>query len=149
MAEFEERDLAESEPPRQKSSEIKDLAEGVGCLAAIGLAIGLCWFGWGYLKNSGWIGQTRITNVYMSGNWLTGEYRACKTPGNLASLVCPGAGKQPEALTQDPNAGCLVCDANKRSFSVAFHGKISGNPADTLNWQCKRETNSISCHAVQ
>jgi hypothetical protein len=58
MAEFEERDLAESEVPKKESSEFKSLAQGIGFLFVIGLMIWLGWYGWGYLKDIGWIPQT-------------------------------------------------------------------------------------------
>lgn len=46
MAEFEERDVAESDPSQYSaSSEHKSLAIGAGFLFAIGLAIWLGWYG--------------------------------------------------------------------------------------------------------
>ncbi len=119
---------------------------GFAILAAW-LAWGIIPAGWRYVNRAGWIEHTQITTVYMDGNWLTGEYRTCETPGNVSFLSCPKAGDDPETIT--PNPKCIYCDANARSFSVGFYGDITGKPEDTSHWQCKRETDSITCRAVQ
>jgi hypothetical protein len=75
MAEFEEIDLKESDPRQYSaSSEHRNLVKGSVCLILIGLAIWLGWFGWGCTKRIGWIEQTRVVDVHMSGDWLAGEY---------------------------------------------------------------------------
>lgn len=141
MAEFEERDLAESEAPKNQPSELKSAVQGAGCLIVIGLAICLGWFGWGYFKRSGWIVQTRVIDVHMSGDWLTGEYRACQTDGRAEALFCPKSGESQTALAASGQAS--------RTFSVGFYGEITGKPEDALSWKCRREAESISCHAVR
>lgn len=141
-AEFEEKDLAESDPSQYSaSSEHRSFAIGAGFLFVVGLAIWLGWFGWGYLKRIGWIEQTRVIDVHVSGDWLAGEYRPCRTDGRAEVLFCPNSGESQAALA----AGGQV----PRSFSVHFYGNMTGKPGDTLNWKCRRETDSISCHAVQ
>ena len=141
MSEFEKIDLAESEAPEKKSSDLKNFAEGIGGLFVIGLAIWLGSFGWGYFKRIGWIEQTRIIDVHMSGDWLTGEYRSCQTDGRADVLYCPNSGESQTALA--------ASEQTPRSFSVGFHGNITGKPEEVLNWKCKREIDSISCRAVQ
>jgi hypothetical protein len=142
MAKFEERDLAESDPKQYSaSSELKSFVIGAGFLFVIGLAIWLGGYGWGYLKRIGWIEQTRVIDVHMSGDWLTGEYRNCQTDGHADVLFCPNSSESKSALG---TSGQIP-----RSLSVGFYGKMTGKPDDTLNWRCKRETDSISCHAVQ
>ena len=141
MAEFEERDLAESETPRNQPSELKSAGQGAGCLIVIGLAIWLGWYGWGYFEHIGWVKQTRVIDVHMSGNWLTGEYRNCQTDGRADVLFCPESGESQAALAASGQA--------PRSFSLAFYGNITGKPEDTLTWKCKRETEVISCRAVR
>jgi hypothetical protein len=142
MAEFEERDLAESDPKQSSaSSELKSFAIGAGFLFAISLAIWLGWYGWGYLKRIGWIEQTRVIDVHISGDWLTGEYRTCHTDGRADVLFCPNSSESQLAFA--------ASGQTPRSFSVGFYGKMTGKPDDTLNWTCKRETDSISCHAVR
>jgi hypothetical protein len=107
----------------------------------IGLAILLAWFGWGYFKRIGWIPQTRVIDVHMSGDWLTGEFRACQTDGLADVLFCP---KPSESQTDLVASGQAPL-----SFSVSFHGNITGKPKDILNWKCKRETESINCRVVR
>jgi hypothetical protein len=141
MADFEERDLAESEAPEKKSSDLKSLAQGIGFLFVIGMVIWLGWYGWRYFKHIGWIPQTRIIDVHMSGDWLTGEYRGCQTDGRADVLFCPKSGESQTVLAASGQA--------PRSFSVGFYGNITGKHDDTLKWICKRETESISCHAVR
>jgi hypothetical protein len=142
MAEFEERDLAESDPSQYSSaSERKNFAKGAGCLVVIGLAIWLGWYGWGFFKRIGWIPQTGVIDVHMSGDWRTGEFRACQTDGRADVLFCPKSGESQTALAASGPA--------PRSFSVSFHGNITGKPEDILNWNCKRETESINCRAVR
>lgn len=142
MAEFEERDFAESDPRQYStSSESKNVAIGAAFLIVIGLAILLGWFGWGYFKRIGWIPQTRVIDVHMSGDWLAGEFRACRTDGHADILSCPKSGESQAAFAargQPP-----------RSFSVSFYGNITGKPEVDLNWMCKRETESISCRAFR
>jgi hypothetical protein len=142
MAEFNEKDLAESDPSQYSAfSERKDFAKGVGCLVVIVLAIWLVWLGWGHLKRIGWIKQTRVIDVHMRGDWLTGEFRTCQTDGRADVLFCPSL--------SESQSGLAASGQTPRSFSVGFHGRITGNPNDTLNWTCKRETDSISCRAVR
>lgn len=143
MADFEEKDFAESDPRQYSaSSEYKNLVKGVAGLIVIGLSIWLGWLGWGYLNRIGWIAQTRTIDVHISGDWLTGEYRACQTDGRAEVLFCPSSG---ETLTPLVAAG----QTPPRSFSVSFYGKITGKPGDTLTWKWKRKTESISCNNVQ
>ena len=100
MAQFEERDFAESDPRQYSaSSESKNFAKGTGCLAVIGLATLLGWSGWGYFKRIGWIPQSRVFDVYMRGDWLTGEFRACQTDGLVDVLFCPNSDESKTALT--------------------------------------------------
>jgi hypothetical protein len=142
MAEFEERDLAESDPSQYSpSSERKSLAQGVGFLFLLGLAIWVGWYGWRFSKRIGWIPQTRLIDVHMSGDWLTGEFRACQTDGRADILFCPKSGESQTALAVNGQA--------PRSFSVSFHGSISGKSEDRLTWNCKRGTASIDCRAVR
>ena len=142
VAEFEEIDLAESDSRQYSaSSERRNLAKGSGCLILIGLAIWLGWFGWGCLKRIGWIKQTRVVDVHMSGDWLAGEYRPCQTDGRADVLFCPNSGES--------QTGMAASGQTPSSFSAGFYGNITGNPEDTLNWQCKRGTDSISCHALR
>ena len=142
MAEFEERDVAESDPSQYSvSSEHKSFAIGAGFLFVIGMVIWLGWYGWRYFKHIGWIPQTRIIDVHMSGDWLTGEYRGCQTDGRADVLFCPNS---VESQTSLAASGQML-----RSFSVGFYGNITGKHDETLKWICKRETDSISCHAVR
>ena len=142
MAGFEEIDRAESDPRQYSaSSERGDIVKGSGCLIVIGLAIWLGWFGWGFLKRSGWIEQTRVIQVHMSGEWLEGEYRPCQTDGLVDALFCPNS--------RESQTGMAASGQTPRSVSVGFYGNITGKPEDTLNWNCKREADSISCHALR
>ncbi len=106
-------------------------------LAMIGLAVWFIWAGWGYLRRHGWISQTRVTDVYFDGNWLTGEYRACETDGRANYVSCPKSGESQISLK--------LGEWNPRPFSVGFYGDIAANPEATLKWQCKREVDSITC----
>ena len=140
MAEFEERDLAESDPSQYSaSSERKSLVQSVGFLFLLGLAIWGGWYGRGFFKRIGWIPQTRLIDVHISGDWVTGEFRTCQTDGRADVLFCPKPGESHTALTANVPA--------PSSFSVSFRGSISGKSADRLTWNCKREAESIDCRA--
>src|SRR4029078_11492033 len=79
MAEFEERDLAESDPSQYSaSSERRSLVQSIGFRLLLGLAIWISWYGWGLFKRIGWIPQTRLIDVHISGDWVTGEFRTCQ-----------------------------------------------------------------------
>ncbi len=142
MAEFGERDLAESDPSQYSaSSEHKSFAIGAGVLFVIGLAIGLSWLALGYFERIGWIAQTRVIEAHISGSWLTSEYLLCQTDGTANILFCP----EPGAVQSASSGSGQV----PRSFSLRFYGNITGKPDDILKWLCRRETGSISCHAVR
>ena len=142
MAEFEERDLAESDPRQYSaSSEHKSLVLGLGFLFVLALAIWLVWYGWGLFKRIGWIPQARVIDVYMSEGWLTDKFRACQTDGRADVLFCPKSGETQTALAANGLA--------PRSFSVRFHGNITGKSEDRLTWNCRRETEFIDCRAVR
>jgi hypothetical protein len=141
MAEFEERDFAESDSRQYSaSSERKSLMIGATGLLLVGLTIFLVWFVCGQFRHVEAIPQTRIIDVRLSGDWLTGEFRACQTDGLADVLFCPMRSNSQQAV----ESGRL----EPRSFSVSFYGNISGKHEDTLNWNCKRETDLISCHAA-
>jgi len=141
MAEFEERDVAESDPSQYSvSSERKSFAIAAGFLFVIGTAIWLGWYGWEYLKRIGWIEQTRVIDVHMRGDWTIGEYRSCQTDGRADVLFCPTLVESQTSLAPS--------EQMPRSFSVGFYGKITGKQEETLKWTCKREPDTISCHAV-
>jgi hypothetical protein len=127
----------------------------------VGFAILAAWLiwaiipaGWRYLERTGWIRHTQITSVYIEGNWLVGEYRSCKALGDLAFIACPKSLKswddsEPPHLSANGELARSFMSEEPRTFSVDFYGRLTGSPADTLNCQCKRETDSISCHAIQ
>jgi hypothetical protein len=139
MSEVEEPEF--EEPELNTSTDQSHTFTVVERLIMVGLVIWLAWAGWGYLKREGWIGQTRITSVFMDGNWLTGEYRDCQTDGYVSYLSCPKPNESESAFATKGESS--------RSFSVDFYGNVAGNPGDTLKWQCKREIDSISCHAAR
>jgi hypothetical protein len=142
MAEFNERDFAESDPRQYSaSSESKNVVTAAGCLVVIGLVIALGWFGLGYFKRIGWIPQSRVIDVHMSGDWQTGELRTCMTDGLADVLFCPRSGESQTALAASGQA--------PRSCSVSFYGDITGKAEDALNWKCTWETESFDCRAVR
>jgi len=142
MAEFEQRDLAESDPSQYSaSSEHKSFAISAGVLFVIGVAIGLRWLAWGYFERIGWIAQTRVVEAHMNGDWPISEYRPCQTDGTASILLCLEPGEAQSGLSAN---GQVL-----RSVSVRFYGNITGKPEAILKWQCKRETESISCRAIR
>ena len=141
MAEFEERDFTESDSRQySESSEHKSVVIGVTGLLVAGLAILLVWFGWGQYRSAGTIPQTRIMDVRMSGEWQTGAFRTCQTDGVADVLFCP--------KPSDSRDTMATGDLASRSLTVSFYGNIPGNHQDTLNWNCKWESESIICHSV-
>ena len=141
MPKFEEIDFSESDPRQYSaSSEGKNGALGVAGLILVGLAILMVWLVWGHLKQIGAIPQTRIVDVHVGGDWLTGESRTCRSDGLADVLFCPKQSDSHQMITAGGPA--------PQSFSVSFYGYISGKPDDTLNWNCRRESESIICHPV-
>jgi hypothetical protein len=104
-------------------------------------AIWLGWYGWGYLRRIGWIEQTRVIDVHLRGDWITGEYRPCQTDGRADVLFCPNPLESQTSLA--------ASEQMPPSFSVGFYGNITGKQEETLKWICRRETDTISCHAVR
>jgi len=123
-------------------------------LLAAWLIWGVIPAGWRYLERVGWIRHTQITSVYIEGDWLVGEYRSCRALGDLAFVACPKSPKswddsEPPRLSASGELARSFMAEEPRTFSVDFYGSLTGNPADTLNCQCRRETDSISCHATK
>ena len=141
MSEFEERDFTESDSRQYSaSSERKSVIIGVSGLLVAGVAILLVCFGWERYRDAGTIPEKRMIDVHMSGDWAIGEFRTCQTNGVADVLVCPESSDSPSKMA---TAGIAP-----RSFPVSFYVNISGKREGTLNWNCKREPESIVCHSV-
>ena len=143
MPKLDEVDFNESDPRQQapSSTQFKDLAIGTGCLLLVGLAIWLGVYAFGLMKDAGWITQSRVMDVYVTGDWPAGELRSCQTVPHPDALFCLGPGESQTASA-----------ASKQSpgqFPVRFSGIATEKPGDSLNWSCKRDADSIRCNAVR
>jgi hypothetical protein len=89
---------------------------------------------WRAAERAGWIRVNEKTNVYVDGEWATGEYRYCKSISSTW-LDCPRLDETEEEFANKQRV---------RSFLVGFYGEIEGTQA-VERWECQRETDSVSC----
>jgi hypothetical protein len=124
-------------------SQMRRAAVRVGYLAFAGWLVWASWhygqYGWHYAQREGWIVQRKTVPVDFYGDWMVGEYRDCASDGDGGFLNCPIPGQD----EYDPSKTTL----SEHTFSVAFWGDIGRDVTQTSRWQCKRESDSISCHA--
>jgi hypothetical protein len=104
------------------------------------------------LNESGWIPYRRDTVVWMSGDWMAGEYRDCNaepnTQGSVYMLSC--------VRDTDPSV-------TYHMFPVTYWGKkvrpdiyakykkvvMTGHPERwKWDWNCQRKQESFTCKAL-
>lgn len=89
---------------------------------------------WRAAERTGWIRVNEKTNIYMDGEWATGEFRHCKSISSIW-LDCPRLDETEEGFADKQRA---------RSFLVGFYGEIEGAQA-AGRWECQKSTDSIIC----
>jgi hypothetical protein len=147
-------------------------AVGVFVIAwvVIALAINACAWVEGTIDDFGWIRHSHDTPVWIGGDWLTGEYRACKMPlmpnhslPASAHLICGQDFKEDldDPWPQDfvgsiPNHDLYELmgskwDAAEHYFHVLpvmYWGRIDRNSQMTFSWRCQKETSGLTCYAL-
>ncbi len=133
--------------------------------------------GYEWLDTRGWIEHSHDTPVWISGDWIVGEYRDCgmltTTPpigvvlspmvrAELPRLFC---GKKWESVgieefqlampsyTDATNAiwngdDWSEFDGNFHVLPVRYFGRIDRPDAVFVSWRCQRQSESLTCKAL-
>lgn len=127
------------------------------------------------LDKHGWIAHNREVPVWISGEWIVGEYRECGMLSRRSSaqpvqptpdvagprLFCgvdwDGKGIDEFELAMPDPAGATDAisgnvdwgrfQANFHTLPVLFHGPMSNPDAVFTTWHCQRKADSLECAA--
>jgi hypothetical protein len=120
------------------------------------------------IDESGWITHNHDTPVWIQGDWLVGEYRDCQ----MRTRTVPAQRKDLDSLNELPRLFCAE-DANglfdfqhetalippppdtandlDRDFHVLpvrYFGRIDRQDKWVISWRCQRNSNSLTCKAL-
>ena len=122
-------------------------AAGCGCLSIVIVLVLAAGAGYEWLDSAGWVPHSRSVDLYVSGDWLTGERRDCL--GVQSRLP----GEPPEITSLDCRIdGSAENPHNQKDIDIRFFGKTSRPDllkSDTteFEWRCTRQGNTFTCHA--
>ncbi len=123
----------------------------------------------GAVDDSGWVEHSRDTPVWISGEWMTGEYRVCKMPlmprktlPSSAHLLCGVNYAADEeswpvdfinSISEHGFNGLMGSkwDAVEQYFHVLpvkFWGRIDRGDRTSFSWRCQRKQSEIECKAL-
>lgn len=141
----------------------------------LGLAGSAIYDGYKGLDSAGWIVRNHDTPVWISGNWMVGEYRDC---GMRTTTPPPGVTLSPQVKAELPRLFCgkygggwleflnsssdfaaadnaIISGGDWSEFDsefhilpVLYHGRIDRPDAQVVEWRCQRLTASLECKAL-
>ena len=131
------------------------------------------WNPYRLLDDSGWIEHDHDTPVWIKGKWLASEYRVCQMPllrghqlPDSAHLICGQADGEGLQYGEDACAihfGSSLTDHEfhalwagnwsdvERHFHILpvhYWGRISRSDRLVLSWRCQRNSESLTCKAL-
>lgn len=146
--------------------------------AALFFVVAIVYASYQTLDNAGWIPHSHDTPVWIQGDWLVGEYRTCgmltrtqltgsvrsqKVLAELPRLLC-GRDWDNAGLFEFVNATTDVSEATKNAlwnggdwsvldgyfhvFPVRYYGRIDRPETVSDSWRCQRESESLTCKAL-
>ena len=134
--------------PDGKPTSSNGYAVGFGCVSIlIFLAIAIA-AGFGALDSWGWVPHSKAVDLYVSGDWQSGETRSCL--GIQSRLP----DEPPEVTSLDCRIdGSAENTHNRKDVSVTFLGRISRpdllfSGAAEFNWGCRREGSWFICRTL-
>jgi len=119
------------------------------------------------LDNAGWITHNHDTPVWIQGDWLVGEYRVCNML--TTTPVVQGEHYSSEELAHLPRLFCNGSDDGYWKYAGAFEGtdlRWSAVSKDfhilpvkyfgrlerpdhwLISWRCQRNSDSLTCNAL-
>jgi hypothetical protein len=161
----------EVKPQRDLPSWVYFLLFLFGVWNIIGLGTGY-WNPYRLLDDYGWIEHDHETPVWIKGEWLAGEYRVCQMPllprqqlPDSAHLLCgQGEGENvkdkdawsPDFIGSVPDHEFLGLMAGKwlavethfHILSVNYWGEIDRSDRTMFSWRCQRNSDSLTCKAM-
>ena len=119
------------------------------------------------LDNSGWISHSHDTPVWIQGDWLEGEYRECDmqttTPAfegshydaadlkTLPRLFCArqanGFFEWSETKTGTDTSWQTI-SGDFHTLPVCYYGRLERPDKWRISWRCQRNSNSLTCKAL-
>jgi hypothetical protein len=144
--------------------------KGWGCLLPLFIIGVIAYWGYGWLDGNAWIERDHDTPVWIKGEWLVGEYRVCQIPlvpeqplPDSAHLLCG----QSEVLMEedlwspdfvrglsDPEFAELMAgrwsslDQHFHILPVHYWGRIDRSDRKMFSWRCQRNSDSLTCKAL-
>ena len=133
--------------PEGTPTESSGYAVVFGCLVVVIFLVVASVAGYDFLDSSGWVSHSRSVNLYISGDWITGESRSCL---GLQSRL---PGEPPEITSLDCRIdGSAENPHDRNNIEVKFFGKISRpdllvSETTEFKWRCRREGDRFTCYA--
>jgi len=161
----------EVKPQRDLPSWVYFLLVLVGVWGIIGAETGY-WNLYRLLDDYGWIEHDHETPVWIKGEWLAGEYRVCQMPllpgrrlPDSAHLLC-GQGEGGNAKDKDAWSADFIGSVPDHEFwglmagkwsavethfhilPVNYWGEIDRSDRTMFSWRCQRNSDSLTCKAL-
>ena len=154
---------------------LKIFSKAVQAAAVVAILGGLIYGAFLGLDKHGWIAHRHDTPVWISGDWMVGEYRDC---GMLTTTPPPGVALSPKVQAELPRLFCgkdgggwlefLNGSQNYTAASNAFfnggdwsefgdefhvlpvlyYGRINRPDKVVVEWRCQRLSGSLECKAL-
>lgn len=144
--------------------------EGWGRMFLLLILGAVAYWGYGWLNEQGWIEHDHDTPVWIKGEWLAGEYRVCQIPLVLgqslpdsAHLLC---GQSQVMMEEDMWSPDFIGGLSDHEFvelmagqwspldqhfhvlPVHYWGMIDRRGRKMFSWRCQRNSDSLTCKAL-
>jgi hypothetical protein len=143
------------------------IAKVVGWLVSAGFALVIAVSLYQWLDNSGWIPRSHDTPVWIQGDWLVGEYRECDMQTTTPAFE--GSHYDAEDINTLPRLFCAkqangffdwsetktgtdtswqTIGRDFHTLPVSYFGRLERLDKWRISWRCQRNTESLSCKAL-
>lgn len=144
--------------------------KGWGCILSLFIFAFVIYWGYGWLNEIGWIEHDYDTPVWIKGEWLVGEYRVCQIPlvpeqplPDSSHLLCGQSQVLMEEDLWSPDFIRGLSDLEFAELTVGrwssldqhFHvlpvhywGRIDRSDRKMFSWRCQRNSDSLTCKAL-
>jgi len=149
---------------------LRILAKAGGYAMLVFLAL-IAVYGYQTLDRAGYVPHHRDTPVWIAGEWMAGEYRLCDMPVKTTRLFCGkdvAGGSIPEfaasvseadsdkafqaGMTRNSRTDWTPLAKYFHVLPVHFNGRLERPERDRdrqiLSWRCQRESDSLTCNAL-
>lgn len=131
---------------------------GVICLVGGVALVGLLQI-YQSLDEAGWISHQHDTPVWIAGDWMVGEYRACEmrttesvSPESRAEFPVLYCGKTETGFAELTGFAefndSLESNRYFHALPVTYYGRINRPDSAFISWRCQRNTGQLTCKAL-